>query len=157
MVPPGPDGTLLLQHWNRCVFPTKGPEPHPTVRISAASAMSFYGLLGVTTDATTEEIKLAFKRRALQVHPDKGPAEYRSFPCKKACVCSYVNTCHVCMLLRASTQWQCRVFQLWKTCQERFLVEEYVTDNREPCVFNHFALCSGRWKQGGLSFGLPGI
>ncbi|CAK8993844.1 DnaJ protein homolog 2 [Durusdinium trenchii] len=33
---------------------------------------SFYGLLGVTADATAEEIKLAFKRRVLQVHPDKG-------------------------------------------------------------------------------------
>ena len=35
---------------------------------------SFYGLLGVTADATAEEIKLAFKRRVLQVHPDKGAA-----------------------------------------------------------------------------------
>ncbi|CAK8993840.1 DnaJ protein homolog 2 [Durusdinium trenchii] len=34
--------------------------------------VSFYGLLGVTSEATGEEIKLAFKRRALQVHPDKG-------------------------------------------------------------------------------------
>ena len=37
--------------------------------------VSFYGLLGVTSEATGEEIKLAFKRRALQVHPDKGTME----------------------------------------------------------------------------------
>ena len=33
---------------------------------------SFYALLGVPVDAAADEIKLAFKRRALQVHPDKG-------------------------------------------------------------------------------------
>ena len=34
--------------------------------------MSFYDVLLVDQDATSDEIKLAFKRRALQVHPDKG-------------------------------------------------------------------------------------
>ena len=33
---------------------------------------SFYGVLLVGQNATLDEIKLAFKRRALQVHPDKG-------------------------------------------------------------------------------------
>ena len=33
---------------------------------------SFYDILEVDKSATLEEIKLAFKRRALQVHPDKG-------------------------------------------------------------------------------------
>ena len=35
-------------------------------------AKSFYDLLLVEHNATFDEIKLAFKRRALQVHPDKG-------------------------------------------------------------------------------------
>lgn len=34
--------------------------------------MSFYDILSVDHNASLEEIKLAFKRRALQVHPDKG-------------------------------------------------------------------------------------
>ena len=33
---------------------------------------SFYDVLLVDRNATLEEIKLSFKRRALQVHPDKG-------------------------------------------------------------------------------------
>lgn len=33
---------------------------------------SFYDVLCLTSNATLDEIKLAFKRRALQVHPDKG-------------------------------------------------------------------------------------
>ncbi len=33
---------------------------------------SFYDVLLVDQTATLDEIKLAFKRRALQVHPDKG-------------------------------------------------------------------------------------
>eukprot|EP00438_Fugacium_kawagutii_P009929 Skav232179 [mRNA] locus=scaffold1328:34147:34995:- [translate_table: standard] len=36
------------------------------------STASFYDVLRVDPTATVDEIKLAFKRRALQVHPDKG-------------------------------------------------------------------------------------
>ena len=34
--------------------------------------VNFYDVLLVHQTATLEEIKLAFKRRALEVHPDKG-------------------------------------------------------------------------------------
>ena len=34
--------------------------------------MSLYDVLRINQNATLDEIKLAFKRRALQVHPDKG-------------------------------------------------------------------------------------
>jgi DnaJ-class molecular chaperone len=37
-----------------------------------AQMTSLYDVLQVDQSATLEEIKLAFKRRALQVHPDKG-------------------------------------------------------------------------------------
>ena len=33
---------------------------------------NFYDVLLVDQNATLDEIKVAFKRRALQVHPDKG-------------------------------------------------------------------------------------
>ena len=36
------------------------------------SQESLYGVLLVDRNATLDEIKLAFKKRALQVHPDKG-------------------------------------------------------------------------------------
>eukprot|EP00438_Fugacium_kawagutii_P009919 Skav216412 [mRNA] locus=scaffold457:527570:529213:+ [translate_table: standard] len=38
----------------------------------AMSTASFYDVLRVDSTASLDEIKLAFKRRALQVHPDKG-------------------------------------------------------------------------------------
>ena len=40
--------------------------------LMAQTQTSLYGALLVDQNATCEEIKLAFKRRALQVHPDKG-------------------------------------------------------------------------------------
>ena len=40
--------------------------------VLAQIQMSLYDVLLVDQNATLEEIKLAFKRRALQVHPDKG-------------------------------------------------------------------------------------
>ena len=40
--------------------------------VLAQTQMSLYDVLLVDQNATLEEIKLAFKRRALQVHPDKG-------------------------------------------------------------------------------------
>ena len=33
--------------------------------------MAFYGTLGVPSDASGDEIRRAYKRRALQLHPDK--------------------------------------------------------------------------------------
>ena len=33
--------------------------------------MAFYGTLGVPSDARGDEIRRAYKRRALQLHPDK--------------------------------------------------------------------------------------
>lgn len=34
--------------------------------------MGYYEILGLDTDATSEEIKKAYRKRALECHPDKG-------------------------------------------------------------------------------------
>ena len=34
----------------------------------------FYGLLGVAPDATADQIKSAYRRKAAQYHPDRNPA-----------------------------------------------------------------------------------
>lgn len=39
-------------------------------------AGSLYDVLLVEQTATVDEIKVAFKRRALQVHPDKGAGQF---------------------------------------------------------------------------------
>ena len=66
----------------RCHLPRLGLSLFPNTFLcpgSVADPMSthllmanFYDVLRVSSTATVDEIKLAFKRRALQVHPDKG-------------------------------------------------------------------------------------
>lgn len=39
----------------------------------AEGASDYYDLLGISRDATTREIRQAFKKLALTMHPDKNP------------------------------------------------------------------------------------
>lgn len=41
-----------------------------------AEGRDYYDLLGVSREATTREIRRAFKQLALTMHPDKNPVSY---------------------------------------------------------------------------------
>ncbi|KAI9030380.1 hypothetical protein DFJ74DRAFT_467569 [Hyaloraphidium curvatum] len=45
--------------------------------LARASKTTYYSVLGVARDATQDQIKKAYRQMALQVHPDKQPAELR--------------------------------------------------------------------------------
>lgn len=45
-----------------------------------AEGQDYYELLGVSREATTKEIRRAFKQLALTMHPDKNPVSYADKP-----------------------------------------------------------------------------
>lgn len=45
-----------------------------------AESRDYYDLLGVSREATTREIRRAFKQLALTMHPDKNPVSYYEKP-----------------------------------------------------------------------------
>ncbi len=47
-----------------------GAVPHPAPRPSGEA--SIWSVLGLTARASSEEVKAAYKRRALELHPDRG-------------------------------------------------------------------------------------
>ena len=68
---------LVIEHWLRC--PRLVPcsprcRASPALHLIRASQQSYYDVLGVPKDADLKQIKQAFKRKALKLHPDVNTA-----------------------------------------------------------------------------------
>lgn len=61
-----------------------------------AESQDYYKLLGVSREANTREIRQAFKKLALTMHPDKNPVSYS----ENLMLFSYVKTFNVACKLR---------------------------------------------------------
>ena len=48
------------------------PKRVPSRRSEAAASIDPYGVLGMTSAATLAEVRLAFRKKALEHHPDQG-------------------------------------------------------------------------------------
>jgi hypothetical protein len=72
--------TLIEPHWahvwNRILRgetpPTHSSKPKKPSHIPRSSPVSAWTLLGLTPGASLDEIKRAFRKRALETHPDQG-------------------------------------------------------------------------------------
>lgn len=68
-------------------------------------SMLYYDLLAIDTDATPEQIKKAYRKKALQLHPDKrgntkeAQDDVRLYVWGDTCVCDYVwgLLCIICI------------------------------------------------------------
>lgn len=66
-------------------FPGQGEDPQPEENKKEVNTTEFYQLLEVTKDATTEQIKKAYRKKALKEHPDRGGDPERFHRIKQAC------------------------------------------------------------------------
>ncbi len=59
--------------WKR-VLAGLEPFPKQTIRRKGAGGINPFEVLGLTSDATADEVKRAFRQKALLHHPDRGGA-----------------------------------------------------------------------------------
>lgn len=76
-------GGLVMGH--RVVLGVQRPRPVQLLLVILLAAVwaesqDYYKLLGVNREATTREIRRAFKKLALTMHPDKNPVSYSEKP-----------------------------------------------------------------------------
>lgn len=60
--------------------------------VSISSDEDYYKLLGISREASTREIRQAFKKLALTMHPDKNPVSRFIMACHPDCVSSFLVT-----------------------------------------------------------------
>lgn len=66
---------LMMPHVATCTPPARKATPPPRTppRASQGRAGVFYDVLGITTSATSDEIRSAYRRLARTLHPDLNP------------------------------------------------------------------------------------
>ena len=58
-----------------------------------AQPRDYYELLGIAKDASTEDIKRAYRRQAMKYHPDRNPGDAAAETEFKACAEAYEVLC----------------------------------------------------------------
>ena len=96
--------TLAWKIWQRCVRTNKKEIFSTKMSKIDVTKLDLYGLFEVSPDASIQEIKTAYRKKALKVHPDKNLGNYSRWHLR---ILSSCDTMVCCNLFKISVVWLC--------------------------------------------------
>ncbi len=70
-------GVMLIEMWRgKTIAAELGASPPPPVVARAMSREEAFAVLGISHDASIDDVKVAHKKLIAQIHPDKGGTDY---------------------------------------------------------------------------------